>query len=1092
MSLSYLKIVGLPEDKRIAQGKTANTKVSWNKYYGDSVNQVVQAYYSPSGKRTSMSLTINNDDSSGETVFRESPVLDELGKWRVDYQIYAKDSGNYDISRNISETFTVYEPLRGKVSISPRNVTISIGQSAVLDYTVTGVALPYTVTQKWYKNGVLFSEDKPVTYPYEKVGTDTFKVEVTVTKGSETIVITDETVVNSVKSTMDGISVTVNSSSPSAEITSSANFTANVTGAPAGVSISYDWSVNDDHAGSEKDLIFTRKEVGTYNVKCIVSVKSDDYEGVTVTSPEVPIEFVKMIAAPHSAEIVGLYYFEKMYWGHGSGESIGVNGTYSGVPDYKNYPFEISDKDVAKVTIDGVEVFSGIPTTPNFYSMEYIEPSLCGKTVEIKVSGKSKENPYFEQQDFEISKTVTIGKQPEWNAKGIFRVDGKFLTASNNFYFSGAKGNLIEFDVINLLDYIKDTPAEYAQEIETLSKKGKYELIDFQGNPVVEAVNGKFSYTLPNESKQLVGKIRHTFTDDMYVDAVPLVAESDIILEVLDNPIDPTPILDFETVPTNITLDQTFTIKPKWTNLPDGATTENITWKINGKIVTSPEVTMKAENFNYTISASAIVKKDGFNDTPVSSHESTIDINRKAWPNLSLDLVPNKTLLKWGENLIVSASIVGKELVENFDQLSVDSVTWFIDDKFISLSDIKDSFTVAAVNPGQHEISTKARLSHPDYDGDLILDEKFNVTTEKREMAITLSLLPTDAVVTIKDSQRFTALVEGAPADSSTTYAWEVDGTKNPSTTNYLDYTPTVAGKHKIKVTSTTVAEGADNVVLTKEVEMTANKMVMSITAEASATKTTVKQDESFSVSVDVKNAPNGSTFAYKWSTGETSKTVTRSEHLAGDYTLNCVVTATHPDYDEAIVSSNGVKIKVEKIVVQGVANISVDKESITLGESYEATVDAMTSVDGTSITYLWNNGATTQAVSVTPTAPGKSTSSVTVTFKHPDYLDRVIELSVDVSVASPPIEGDCIRHIHPLDSRDSSFIWCGYWVLDELQDAVAKGIDWKNPEANGLKYACELLTIAKMIQDYPNVEIQESRHGWIITKNQIDIGIIY
>lgn len=66
--------------------------------------------------------------------------------------------------------------------------------------------------------------------------------------------------------------------------------------------------------------------------------------------------------------------------------------------------------------------------------------------------------------------------------------------------------------------------------------------------------------------------------------------------------------------------------------------------------------------------------------------------------------------------------------------------------------------------------------------------------------------------------------------------------------------------------------------------------------------------------------------------------------------------------------------------------------------------------------------------------------------------------------------------YVVPLDYRDTSFTWIGYWVLDEIRS----NSDWFT-NYQTLKYKDEIETIVKAFNDYGEVELMESRNGRIL-----------
>lgn len=89
-----------------------------------------------------------------------------------------------------------------------------------------------------------------------------------------------------------------------------------------------------------------------------------------------------------------------------------------------------------------------------------------------------------------------------------------------------------------------------------------------------------------------------------------------------------------------------------------------------------------------------------------------------------------------------------------------------------------------------------------------------------------------------------------------------------------------------------------------------------------------------------------------------------------------------------------------------------------------------------------------------------------------------------------PEPEGE-LPYVHPLPHRTSAYIWCGWWVMDEIQKMTEEGKDWKTDDPDS-KYYLHRYTLQKMMKDYPEVDVQESRNGYIIHKTALETGIIY
>ncbi|ARW58161.1 head outer capsid protein [Serratia phage X20] len=122
----------------------------------------------------------------------------------------------------------------------------------------------------------------------------------------------------------------------------------------------------------------------------------------------------------------------------------------------------------------------------------------------------------------------------------------------------------------------------------------------------------------------------------------------------------------------------------------------------------------------------------------------------------------------------------------------------------------------------------------------------------------------------------------------------------------------------------------------------------------------------------------------------------------------------------------------------------------------------------------------------------GTTTVRVVVTLT-PEEGDPVeIEDTTILTIENKIIDTKNLKYIHPLDHRQSAYLWCGWWVMDEIEKASKEDIDWKNPDDTELKYKVDLKTLAYMLETYPNVEVQESRHGYILNKEAIEAGYIY
>ncbi|QJT71697.1 head decoration protein [Shewanella phage Thanatos-1] len=144
---------------------------------------------------------------------------------------------------------------------------------------------------------------------------------------------------------------------------------------------------------------------------------------------------------------------------------------------------------------------------------------------------------------------------------------------------------------------------------------------------------------------------------------------------------------------------------------------------------------------------------------------------------------------------------------------------------------------------------------------------------------------------------------------------------------------------------------------------------------------------------------------------------------------------------------------------------------------TYEWFVDGVSSSTSRTFTYVGSNAPGTKAI--------KIVSTYKATEEGPE------ETSEDTTNLTIVIDESTLPYIHPLPQRNTAYIWCGWWVLYEIQDMTLAGKDWKTEDPNS-KYYLHRYTLAKMLADYPEVDVQESRNGYILHRSAFDVGIFY
>ncbi|EFW4203926.1 hypothetical protein FOY50_00360 [Shigella flexneri] len=373
-------------------------------------------------------------------------------------------------------------------------------------------------------------------------------------------------------------------------------------------------------------------------------------------------------------------------------------------------------------------------------------------------------------------------------------------------------------------------------------------------------------------------------------------------------------------------------------------------------------------------------------------------------------------------------------------------------------------------------------------------------------MAYSVSIAPLAASAVIGATTNFTATTSGAAAEGTETFVWTVNGVKQSSVTAAMNYVATgPAGSKTVKVVATvTPAEG---VAETAEAETTLtvqNKTMPAITLTLSPTSVSKEVGQSQVVTADVTGAPSGASIAYVWKrgssviSGQTSKTITLTESTETSYTLNCEVTVSALNYNPAT-ATNGIEVVFTKKTMSGVS-VTLTPESIMTEQGSEASFKAnvIGAPGGASVAYSWTKDGSpvegsTSTLAIDTSDIGSQVIGVSVVVSAADYNPVTVTKTGNVTVTAkvaPAPKGE-LPYVHPLPHRTSAYIWCGWWVMDEIQKMTEEGKDWKIDDPDS-KYYLHRYTLQKMMKDYPEVDVQESRNGYIIHKTALETGIIY
>lgn len=373
-------------------------------------------------------------------------------------------------------------------------------------------------------------------------------------------------------------------------------------------------------------------------------------------------------------------------------------------------------------------------------------------------------------------------------------------------------------------------------------------------------------------------------------------------------------------------------------------------------------------------------------------------------------------------------------------------------------------------------------------------------------MAYSVSIAPLAASAVIGATTNFTATTSGAAVEGTETFVWTVNGAPQSSVTAAMNYVAAgPAGSKTVKVVATvTPAEGDPETAEAETTLTVQNKTMPAITLTLSPTSVSKEIGQSQVVTADVTGAPSGASIAYVWKrgssviSGQTGKTITLTESTETSYTLNCEVTVSAPDYNNGT-ATKGISVAFTKKTMSGVS-VTLTPESITTEQGSEASFKAnvIGAPEGATGVYSWTKDG----------SPVEGSTS-TLVIDTSDIGSQVIEVSVEVSAenynpitvtttgnvtitkrVAPEPDGE-LPYIHPLPFRGTAYIWCGWWVMDEIQRMTVEGKDWKldDPDSD---YYLHRYTLAKMLDDYPEVDVQESRNGYIVHRTALEAGIIY
>lgn len=373
-------------------------------------------------------------------------------------------------------------------------------------------------------------------------------------------------------------------------------------------------------------------------------------------------------------------------------------------------------------------------------------------------------------------------------------------------------------------------------------------------------------------------------------------------------------------------------------------------------------------------------------------------------------------------------------------------------------------------------------------------------------MAFTVDITPKTPTGVIDETKQFTATPSGQTGDGPITYAWTVDDVPQDgaeATFSYVLKGP--AGQKTIKVVATN--QVADSSPETAEISTTITVQNKTQTTTLAVTPNSPPEGvigTAVEFTAALASQPSGASATYQWYVDgspvseATSATFNYTPDTSGVKTIKCVAQVTATDYDAKEVTSNEVSLTVNKKTMNPQVTLTPPSINVQQDASATFTANVTDAPEEAQIAYSWKKDSSpvegsTNVYTVDTSSIGSQTIEVTATVTAADYDSKTVKTTGQVQVTdkvAPEPEGE-LPYVHPLPHRTSAYIWCGWWVMDEIQKMTEEGKDWKTEDPDS-KYYLHRYTLQKMMKDYPEVDVQESRNGYIIHKTALETGIIY
>ena len=428
-----------------------------------------------------------------------------------------------------------------------------------------------------------------------------------------------------------------------------------------------------------------------------------------------------------------------------------------------------------------------------------------------------------------------------------------------------------------------------------------------------------------------------------------------------------------------------------------------------------------------------------------------------------------------------------------------------------TVNGVKQSSVTAAMNyvaagpAGSKTVKVVATVTPAEGEAETAEAETTLTVQNKTMPAITLTLSPTSVSKEIGQSQVVTADVTGAPSGASIAYVWKRGSSViSGQTGKTITLTESTETSYTLNCEVTVSAPDYNNGTATKGIAVAFTKKTMSgVSVTLTPSSITAEKGATASFTAAVTGAPAGASVAYSWTKdgspvdGSTS-TLEIDTSTIGSQVIEVSAVVSAPDYKPVTVTKTG-NVTITKKTMSGVS-VSLTPESITTEQGSEASFKAnvIGAPEGATGVYSWTKDGSpvegsTSTLVIDTSDIGSQVIGVSVEVSAEDYTPITVTTTGNVTITkrvAPEPDGE-LPYIHPLPFRGTAYIWCGWWVMDEIQRMTVEGKDWKldDPDSD---YYLHRYTLAKMLDDYPEVDVQESRNGYIVHRTALEAGIIY